>query len=228
MRILALSGGKDSMACLHLMQDSLDCAIYVDTGKAYPETDTVIEYAKSLIQVITVHSDRDAQNQRQGIPAEVVPVDWTREGQAFTGHKPALIQSYLTCCFENIGLPLFLKAQELGATELVYGQRNEDNHKSSARDGDVISGIKRIHPIEDWTTDQVIDYLDSRMEVPAHYYINHSSLDCYDCTAYRRDSQDRIKFTKERYPRFYLEYLVRKSLVNQALIDSGYMETTNA
>ncbi|MDE2389927.1 MAG: phosphoadenosine phosphosulfate reductase family protein, partial [Betaproteobacteria bacterium] len=49
MRVLAFSGGKDSMACLHLMRGSLDCAIYIDTGKAYPETLELVRYAGSIV-----------------------------------------------------------------------------------------------------------------------------------------------------------------------------------
>lgn len=216
------------MACLHLCQGQIDCAIYVDTGKTYPETAAMVSYAQSLVKVITVHADRDGQNAKQGIPSDIVPVDWTMEGQAFSGTKPVMIQNYLACCFYNIGLPLFLKAQELGATEMIYGQRNDDKHKSTARNGAVIAGIRRLHPIEDWTSERVLKYLATKMIVPPHYRIKHSSLDCYDCTAYRSDSQDRINFTKEKYPQFHLEYLVRKAQVNQALIDSGYMEIQNA
>lgn len=221
MRILALSGGKDSMACLFLCRDQLDCAIYVDTGKAYPETAAVIEHAKTLIDVITVQTDREEQNAISGIPSDIVPIDWTPAGQAVTGKKPVTVQNYLACCFENISLPLFLKAKEMGATELFYGQRLDDTYKSAARHGDIVDGVFRVHPIEHWTSERVLTYLETKMKVPAHFRIKHSSLDCYDCTAYRKDSRDRIEFTKDRYPRFYLEYLVRKSLVTQALIDSG-------
>jgi phosphoadenosine phosphosulfate reductase len=228
MKILALSGGKDSMACLHLLRNYLDCAIYVDTGKAYPETTAMIQYAKTLISVITVKSDQDAQNQREGLPSDVVPIDWTREGQIFTGSKPVMIQNYLACCFENIGLPLFQKAKELRATVMVYGQRNEDKYKSAARDGDVIDGIIRCHPIEHWTTEDVLNYLEARMEIPPHYRISHSSLDCYDCTAYRGSSADRIEYTKELHPEFHGEYAERMGLIKQALLSSGYMENGHA
>lgn len=216
------------MACLHLLHEYLDCAIYVDTGKAYPETTAMIEYAKTLVQVITVQSDREGQNNREGLPSEVVPVNWTREGQILTGAKPIMIQNYLACCFENIGLPLFQKAKELGATVMVYGQRNEDKYKSAARDGDEIEGIIRCHPIEHWSSEDVLAYLETQMKVPAHYRINHSSLDCYDCTAYRGSTKDRIEYTKEFHPEFHEEYVARMELVKQALSDSGYMENGHA
>ncbi|SEL26092.1 phosphoadenosine phosphosulfate reductase family protein [Nitrosovibrio tenuis] len=132
-----------------------------------------------------------------------------------------MIQNYLSCCWENISLPLLAKAKEIGATEIVYGQRNDENHKSTSRNGDVIEGMIRLQPIEDWTSDQVMAYLATRMEIPAHYSIKHSSLDCYDCTAYRKDSRDRVEFTRARHPEMYKEYLDRINLLNQALIESN-------
>lgn len=217
MRILAFSGGKDSMTCLHLLRDSLDCAIYVDTGKTYPETAVMVEYASGIVPMITVRTNRAGQNEQEGIPSEVVPVDWTRIGQMLTTKKQTTIQSYLGCCFDNINLPLFLKAKEIGATEIVYGQRNDEGHKSASRNRDVVEGIVLLHPVEDWTSDQVLAYLATKMDVPEHYSIKHSSLDCYDCTAFRKDSHDRVKFTAERYPEMHAEYMDRLTLLNEAI-----------
>lgn len=218
--MLAFSGGKDAMACLHLTLETLDCAIYVDTGKTFPETQAMVEYASNLLPVFIVTTDREGQNEREGIPADVVPVNWTPLGQAITSPKPVKIQSYLACCIENIGMPLIQKARELKADEIVYGRRNDENHRSMARDGDMIEGMVRRHPIEDWTREQVLDYLATKMDVPPHYYFSHSSLDCYDCTAYVEDTRDVVAFTKRRYPEFYEEYLQRKELLDQALTEA--------
>jgi|SRR5687768_624268 len=220
MRVLAFSGGKDSMACLHLCRHSLDCAIYVDTGKAYPETLEMVRYAEGIVPVITVHTNQAEQNQREGIPADIVPIDWTRLGQSHTSAKPVMIQSYISCCFENIAYPLLTEAKGIGATEIVYGQRNEDSHKSTARNGDKIEGMTRLHPIENWTSQQVFDYLASVMEIPKHYAIKHSSLDCYDCTAFKSDSQDRWRYTLSTHPELYRKYAQRRDQLTQALADA--------
>ncbi|ODT85351.1 MAG: hypothetical protein ABS69_00835 [Nitrosomonadales bacterium SCN 54-20] len=220
MKVLAFSGGKDSMACLHLLAGSLDCAIYVNTGKAYPETSRMVEYASGIVPIITVHANQDEQNKREGLPADVVPVNWTRIGQMVTGRKEVLIQNYLSCCWENIGIPLLAKAKEIGADEIVYGQRNSESHKSTSRNGDTVDGITRLHPIENWTDDQVMEYLATKMEIPEHYSIKHSSLDCYDCTAYRKNSHDRVEFMRKSYPEMYQEYSRRIDLLNKALLES--------
>ncbi|HEU4854387.1 MAG TPA: phosphoadenosine phosphosulfate reductase family protein [Nitrosospira sp.] len=220
MRVLAFSGGKDSMACLHLFRETLDCAIYVDTGKAYPETEDMVRYAGSIIPVITVQTDQESQNQREGLPSDIVPINWTRLGQSMTSPKPVMIQSYLACCFENIAYPLLTKAREIGATEIVYGQRNDENHRATSRDGDVVEGMVRLHPIEHWTAKMVLEYLAVMMDVPKHYAIKHSSLDCYDCTAFRQDSQDRLDLTRVNHPDLYRKYAHRRTQLNQSLAEA--------
>lgn len=224
MKALAFSGGKDSMACLHLCRETIDFAIFVDTGKTYPETWKMVEYANTIVPVIIVTSNQQEQNDKYGIPADVVPVDHTVVGQAVTHIKPIKIQSYLECCFTNISYPLFAKAKELGATSLIYGQRMEEGHRSPAKNGDMVDGIMRLHPIENWSTEQVLDYLSTVMDVPEHYFVKHSSLDCYDCAAFKKDSQDRAIYTKERHPEFYRKYQIRMDAVRNALRESGYME----
>jgi 3'-phosphoadenosine 5'-phosphosulfate sulfotransferase (PAPS reductase)/FAD synthetase len=217
MKALAFSGGKDSMACLHLLLAQLDCAVYVDTGFAYPETLNLVEYAAKLVPLHVVKTDRKAQNEREGIPADVVPINWTRYGQQFTGEKPVMIQSYLGCCYENLMAPLFAKAAELGVTHLYFGQRRAESHHSPVCSGSTHNGIVREHPIEDWTDEDVFAFLAEHIDIPPHYRITHSSLDCYDCTAYARESEDRIEYTREHHPSFYAEWEKRERALKKAL-----------
>ena len=206
------------MACLHLMRDKLDCAIYVDTGFAYPETLALIDYAETILPVHRVFIDRKAQNAAMGIPADVVPINWTVLGQQLTGQKAVTVQSYLGCCFENVTQPLIQKAKEIGVTQLVSGQRSDESHKSTFRNGMVIDGIERLNPIESWSTGEVIEYLKTKMTVPNHFVIKHSSLDCYDCTAYAGDSNDRVEWTKQQHPAFHAKYMIRRNGLDNALM----------
>jgi 3'-phosphoadenosine 5'-phosphosulfate sulfotransferase (PAPS reductase)/FAD synthetase len=222
---LAYSGGKDSTACLHLMRDKLDCAIFVNTGFAFPETLAMVEYASQLVPMHIVHVDRKGQNEREGIPADVVPVDWTPLGHLVTGPKPARIQSYLACHFANITRGIWAKAIELGITHLVNGQRNSEHHKSIARNGLDIFGIERVQPLDDWSEEDVYTYLGSVMDVPPHFALNHSSLDCYDCTGFRARTLDRIAWAKVKHPELHAEFEERDRQLKQALAESiGAME----
>jgi phosphoadenosine phosphosulfate reductase len=217
---LAFSGGKDSWACLWLNKDRLNdiVVIWVNTGKNYPEMLATIELAKSVCPnfgEITV--DRDGQNAYYGIPADVVPVNWTVQGQEITHKKEVTIQPYMFCCYENIGSQLHKYCKERGITELIRGQRNDEAVRGTSRDGMVVDGITYRHPIEDWTSEQVLDFNAQHMDIPDHFRFNHTSMDCYDCTGFSAQSKDRIEYTKEQHPALYAEYAVRKSALDAAL-----------
>ncbi len=217
---LAFSGGKDSWACLWLEPDlSQVTVIWVNTGKNYPELLATVEKARALCpRFVEVKTDRDGQNAREGLPADVVPIRWTRFGQLISGPKAVTVQSYLGCCHDNISGPLHAKARELGITHLVRGQRLDETHKSPARNGEMVEGITYLQPIEHWTKRQVLDFLKTKMSLPEHFRFRHSSMDCYDCTAYRQESKDRIDYARKRHPALHAEYRERVEKIDAALL----------
>lgn len=217
---LAFSGGKDSWACLWLNIDRLSeiLVVWVNTGKNYPEMLATIEKARELCpNFVELIVDRDGQNDYHGLPSDVVPVNWTREGQVFTGAKPVMVQSYLQCCYENIGSALQKFCQDHGIKHLIRGQRNDEGHKSTARHGSLVGRILYEQPIEDWTSQQVLDYVAEYMPLPDHFKFEHSSMDCYDCTAFTAESRDRIDYTKATHPLLYQKYAARKGQLDGAL-----------
>ncbi len=217
MRALAFSGGKDSLAAYYLTRATLDCAIFVDTGFSYPDTQALVQWLGTQLPVHVVRSDRAGQNAAHGIPADVVPVEWTVLGQACTHPKPMTIQPSFLCCYDNISQPLFAKARELGVTHLVDGQRHKESHRGSVVPNAVMQGIVREHPLADWTREQVLDYLLQFRDLPEQFDLQHSSLDCYDCPAYARETQDRVAWTRQHYPDFHRAYASRRQAVEDAL-----------
>ena len=222
MKALWFSGGKDSMACLYMLRKELP-SIYVlwaNTGKNYPELIRTVNHARAMCpNWVEVLVDRDAQWVRDGMPADIVPVDYTKFGQAIAGKKDVMLQSYLACCFENITEPLLSETRRLGATTIIKGQRLEDSRKSPVRDGAVVGDLTYSHPIENWTTKEVLDYLRKEMgaDYPKHYELKHSSMDCYDCTAYVVDSADRVAHMEKEYPVLFADYNRKMNKVSQAV-----------
>jgi phosphoadenosine phosphosulfate reductase len=211
MKALWFSGGRDSLACLYLHRAELDAihVLFVNTGRSYPEQLAVAERARAMCQKwVEILTDRVAQWAANGLPADVVPVDWTVVGQKLSRRKPVTIQSYVQCCHENIAGPLMAKTKELGCTEVICGQRADEPHRGSRKHGDVVDGVRFLHPIEDWTAQQVLEFLEQQHgPLPEHFALEHSSMDCFDCTAYAAHAADRIAYMKQRHPGLYEEYM---------------------
>lgn len=217
-KALAFSGGKDSLACWFLYRHEDPYVIWVNTGKAYPETLSIIEMVRQKTKrFVEVRTDQAAQNAMHGLPSEIVPIDWTEEGMYLTGEKPVRIQSYMRCCWENISAPLHNAAKQLGIEFLIRGQRIEEHHKSPARDGSIVGGITYLQPIERWSKDDVMRYLASNMEIPEHFSLDHSSMDCYDCTAFLAQSVDRAEWTRVRWPELHARYMNRLTALRDAI-----------
>lgn len=220
---LAFSGGKDSWACLWLNRHRLAdiIVIWINTSKNYPEMLATIDLAKAICpNFVEVIVDRDGQNAFHGLPSDVVPINWTRQGQSVTSVKPVMVQSYLQCCLENIGMNLQKYCKENGITHLIRGQRSDEGHKSSARDGTVVDGITYDQPIETWTAEEVFDYVAQHMPLPDHFKLKHSSMDCYDCTAFTSESKDRVAYAKVNHPALHKEYETRRLALKSALAES--------
>lgn len=217
---LAFSGGKDSWACLWLYADVLkDITVFwVNTGKYYPDVLATVEKARAMCpNFIEIRTDRDKQNLDFGIPCEVVPIKWTALGHTYSGAKPVKVQSYLDCCSQNISMPLHREILKQGITHIIRGQRLDETHKSPVTDGAVVDGLTYVQPIEKWTEAQVFEYLAGKMDFPDHFKFKHTSMDCYDCTAFGSETADRVSFTQERYPEFHREYLDRAQAVQFAV-----------
>lgn len=219
--VLWFSGGKDSMACLYMIQNMLPkiTVIWANTGKYYPEALETINKARALCpNWLEVTTDRDAQWSENGLPSDLVPVDNTKVGQSVTGQKEVTVQSYLQCRMENISLPLWNATKALGATLVIRGQRKDEAHRATTNSGDSVDGIQFWHPIETWSKDEVLSFLRKQMgELPEHYALDHTSMDCYDCTAYAAHSHDRVAFTKEHHPALHADYMHKLALLHQAI-----------
>lgn len=217
---LAFSGGKDSLACVYLNLHRIKdiTVLFVNTGKLLPETLNVVEHVKRLCpNFIEINVDKDLQNSKCGYPSDLVPVNWTEQGQLINGKKHIKIQSYIDCCFNNITFPLYKKAKELEITDLILGQRNEESYKSTSKDGDIVYGMKRLHPIENWSSNDVIEFLKSKINIPEHFNFEHSSIDCYDCTGFLNKTKDIKFFLKKKYPEKFNEFKHKVIQIKQAI-----------
>lgn len=219
-KALWFSGGKDSTACLFLFERDLPYieVIWANTGKYLPEHLEWIERLRKLCpNWHEVTSDRDEQNERVGLPADLIPVRSTAIGAGLSGPPEYKVQSWMQCCHENIMAPVWRKTHELGCQIVICGQRLEEPLKSTRRDGDVVDGVKFIHPIEHWTKEQTLAYVAARTTLPEFYKLQHSSIDCFDCTAYVTHTEDRAAYLKEHHPERHAQFIVRMKRLERAI-----------
>jgi len=216
---LAFSGGKDSLACWYLYKDKNPIVVWGYTGKEYPETIEIVKKVKTeAVEFIEVITDQQSQIDKFGLPSDIVLIDSTKDGMQLTEQKPVMVQSYLNCCYQNISKPLMEAAKQRGITQMIRGQRLDESHKSTAKHGSIVDGIMFIQPIETWTKEQVLAFLQTQCELPEHYAINHSSLDCYDCTAYLTHSTDRVAWMKEKHPNLHEKYKINMAALKSAVL----------
>lgn len=187
--VLQFSGGKDSLACLYLLRPRWDeiTVAWVNTGAAFPETiEQMQEIQKLVPHFLEIRSNQSIAN--AGFPADVVPLD-------------VGFQSRYACCAHALWFPMMRAMNEMGATEIIRGQKKADSIKGPIRDGAVIDGVTYRFPLEDWTDADVYAYLkEVHAKLPPNYTEMHTSLDCWNCTAYLSENREKLGYMKRIHP----------------------------
>ena len=222
MRILAFSGGKDSLACLYLLKNDWNniTIVWVNTGAYFQEDLDRIEKIRQLVpNFVEIKTNQEKQIKENGFPVDLLPVRNEYGIQLLTGEKKPLLQTFMSCCGANIMMPLHNWSIKNGVTEIIRGQKNTDKLKGQVYDGLVVDGITYKLPIQDWTDNQVIEYLGDRL--PEHYKYTTGGLDCWNCTAYLHENKEKMEYIKLFHPEKYLEVNRRLSKI-KVYIDEEY------
>ena len=215
---LQLSGGKDSIACLFFLADYLDrITVYtLDTGDMFPETRQVLDELRPMIPHYQVIQGNQPEVVAQhGLPSDIVPVSHTL-GALFSDQPPAfLIQDRYSCCARTIMAPMHQRMIDDGITLIIRGQRNADAHKSTVRSGQTVDSFEFLFPIEDWSTAEVMAYLDAvGAPVPRFYESLAMAPDCLSCSAWW--DEGRAAYLAKHHPAAAEVYQARLDLIQQA------------
>ena len=227
------------MAVYHLIKPYLDkiTVAWVDTGNNAPELQTYMsELSKRVPRFVRYKSNQPKWVEQNGMPSDVVPVDNTPIGRMCTGDKEVKIVDYFTCCNANIWEPFRAVISKLGATAVITGQRSVDGHTIPYKSGQQHElGYHYYFPIDDWTDEQVVQYLREQGETDPRFDIHHSSIDCLTCTAFCKASPQRMQYLKANHPDHYNELVRRLKLIRgavdqyltgmDAVIDSKFEDT---
>lgn len=210
--VVQFSGGKDSLAVLHMLQPVADkvTVIFGDPGDTYPHVFELVheicdEWGFTL-QVVRPDVQVLDYVQAKGLPVDVLPIWASAQGAQFVSEdrKPkVLMQSGLECCAAMLWEPIHRYVQASGTRLVFRGSKGTDKHVT-APDGCIFDGVEYVSPLWEWTDDDVFAYLHNEgVTLPLQYQhgCNHS-LDCMECTAWgdTRAERQRVRFTKEFYP----------------------------
>lgn len=205
--VLQFSGGRDSLACLHLLKPDWEkiMVVWVNTGSAYPETIEQMEQVKKMVpNFMEMRSDQTGFIQEHGYPVDVLPVSNTRFAKTVRDSDGIKLQPWVTCCMSNLWIPLQKACQETGATLVIRGQKKSDYMKVPAKSGQTENGLTLWMPLENWTDDEVTNYLTNmNIPIPDYYEWSDTSLDCWNCTAFLGERAKELNFLKDKHPEFW-------------------------
>jgi 3'-phosphoadenosine 5'-phosphosulfate sulfotransferase (PAPS reductase)/FAD synthetase len=225
LKALQYSGGKDSLACLHMFRNDPDVVVvHVDTGSTFPHVSRFVRASVAAfgmkLHVAGPEISCRAWQDANGLPADVVPWDNTPQMRGATGREAAIVP-YATCCTVNRWQPMERAIKELGADTVIRGSKACES-KVSVPDGFVADGVTYLSPLWDWSEEDVFAYLRNHgVALPPQYAEGGDSLDCWCCTAYLKDhGRARFDYLKRHYPNLYAEASRRLGAVREAVTDA--------
>lgn len=215
---LQFSAGKDSAACLWILQPFWDqlTVVWCNMGNPYPET---LEYMEKIAKLVprfeVVQGLQPLWIAKNGYPVDVVPSDMSDLGQTASG-KPLKVAPFWKCCRANAWEPLQKWVKQGHYSGIIRGQKDSDKMRAPVRSGDVIDGVEYCFPLENYSDLEVVRYLGEKL--PASYLRGlETSLDCVNCTAYASDNVARIQELRRTSPAAYQEIRIVHEAVRKEL-----------
>jgi len=207
---LQLSGGKDSVTTLWLLRPYLDriTVYWVNAGDAAPETHRVIDECRNVApNFVEIKTDSLTWRKIYGDPTDLFPTFCSPTGRLL-GFGKNKYSDRLTCCRANVMAPLHRRMLADGVTCVIRGQKSCDMPAIPFQSGESIGNMEFFYPIEDWTHQDVLDFLRTS-GAPVHkvYEYGTCGFDCMHCTGGWNEALQR--FRKAEYPEAY-QYVKQK------------------
>lgn len=211
------SGGKDSLAALHLLHPWWDrmTVYWLDAGDGFPETyEIVVKTAARVPNFVRIDSPVTKVIEEHGIPTDLLPATHTDFGHALFGSTEKM-QDRLSCCARAVMLPMHERMKADGITLIIRGQKDADIGWM-IRSGTVREGIEFWFPLQDWSTEQVFDYLRAHdLPVNPVYETMDTTPECMTCSAWWDDN--RAQYLKRNYPKQHAQYQSRLARIRVAV-----------
>ena len=215
------SGGRDSTVALYLLRNHWqDMRIYhLDTGDQFPETRAVVaqvecDLAGAGVELVRIKSDVDAVRQQFGYPSDLVPIDNTDVGRMVSG-RAVILQGRYECCARALMNPMHERMLADGITLIVRGQRDDEYASAPMRSGEVRDGLEVLYPIEDWTAESVMGFIEANDLPVAPFYERGTrrAPECMGCTAWL--DEGRAAYMRDYHPRKHSVFIKRMAEIQR-------------
>lgn len=210
---LSFSGGKDSLACIYMLRPWLDrITIYhSDSGDLLPEVREIVEHVRGFApRFVHLQQDVDGWIEQNGIPSDLVPYT-AHEFAGIVGQKSRLVSRY-ECCTRNLMLPVWERIAADGNTLCIRGTKRGDFPHLPVVNGEVRQGVEFYYPLQDWTHEQVFDYLRGEGAPICRVYENGlQAPECAACPAWLNVGQ--AAYLRKYHPDLLRKYRARMAVV---------------
>jgi len=211
---LQFSGGKDSLALVHLLRPHWDRLTFyhVDTGDLLPEVREIVDSVEAMVPRFVRIETRPADwQQRFGMPSDLVPSSCTPLGVKIGMSDQRLIDRF-ECCAFNIMVPMHEAALKDGCTLVIRGTKRADMKRLPAENGPTGLGYDLWLPLLEWSDDDVFAYLREVGAPICRVYENGAqSPECATCPAWW--SEGRSSYLGKYHPELHAAYQAKLALV---------------
>ncbi len=212
---LQFSGGKDSLALVHLLRPQWDrlTLYHVDTGDLLPEVREIVDRVEAMVpSFVRIPTDSSAWMARFGMPSDLVPTSSSPVGLAIGASRLPIVDRFL-CCGANIMVPMHQRMVADGITLAIRGTKRCDTARLPAESGDTSSGYELWLPLQEWSHDDVFRYLREVGAPICRVYDNHvNAPECATCPAWW--SEGRAGYLKQHHPALYDAYRAKLAAVS--------------
>jgi phosphoadenosine phosphosulfate reductase len=204
---LQFSGGKDSLACVHLLRPFWErlTLYHIDTGDLLPEVREIVAEVEAIVpRFVRIETDSAQFMQSIGLPSDLVPTTSTAAGLLIGASKQRIIDRF-DCCFHNIMKPMHERAIADGCTLVIRGTKRADFAKIPAEDGPTGLGYDLWLPLLEWSHEDVFAYL-REVGAPICRVYEHrvNAPECATCPAWW--SERRRDYLSKYHPALFKEY----------------------
>lgn len=211
---LQFSGGKDSLALVHLLRLHWDrLTIYhVDTGDLLPEVEEIVDQVEAMVpRFVRIETNAADWHIRFGLPSDLVPTTCTPAGLAIGLGKRRLVDRF-DCCASNIMAPMHERMVADGITHVIRGTKRADMALLPAEDGPTGMGYDLWLPLLEWSDADVFAYLREVGAPICRVYENGvQSPECATCPAWW--SEGRAAYLAKHHPVMHAAYQIKLALV---------------